>query len=326
MDAIKRILVAVTQPVAASEPALAKAAQLAQRCGAELELFHCLYDPYVFRRQALRVRGFDTSIEVLVRQTRERLEQRAQVLRAESGLRVRTSVHWDYPPYEAIIRQAMRHEVDLVVASSQRRRRAARLLLEFTDWQLIRLCPVPLLLIKTARPWTGPTVLAAVDPFHAHAAPAALDDAILRAGRFLSRTLKGHLHVVHAHAPALSVVVAPMTEPIVVSAPAAEIRKEARRARKAVLRLATRHGVAPRRAHVVTGDPAIVLPRIARRSRARIIVMGAVSRSGLKRLFIGGTAQRVLDQLDCDICVVKAPEFRTPVPAKRAPRAIVLPG
>lgn len=326
MDAIRKILVAVTQPVTASEPALVKAVQLAQRCGAELELFHCLYDPYVFRRQALRMRGFDTSIELLVRQTRERLEQRAQVLRAESGLRVRTSVHWDYPPYEGIIRQAMRHEVDLVVASSHRRRRAARLLLEFTDWQLIRLCPVPLLLIKTARPWTRPTVVATVDPFHAHAAPAALDDAILQTGRFLSRTLNGRLHVMHAHVPPLSVIVAPMPEPIVVPAPAAKIRKEARRVRKAVLKLAVRHGVVARRVHVVAGDPAIVLPRIARRSGARVVVMGAVSRSGLKRLFIGDTAQRVLDQLDCDICVVKAPDFRTPVPAKLAPRAIVLPG
>ena len=325
MDAIRRILVALAQPVAASEPALAKAAQLAQLCGAELELFHCLYDPYVFRRQAFHTRGFDRDIELLVRQTRERLEKRAQALRTE-GLRVRTSVHWDYPPYEGIIRQAMRHEVDLVIVSSRRRRRAARLFLEFTDWQLIRLCPVPLLLIKTPQPWKGPTVLAAVDPFHAHAAPAALDDAILQTGRFLSRTLRGRLYVVHAHVPALSVIAAPMPEPMVVPAPAAEIREEARRVRKAVITLASRHGVAARRAHVVTGDPVALLPRIARRSRARIVVMGAVSRSGMKRLFIGDTAQRVLDDLDCDICVVKAPDFRTPVPARNAPRAVVLPG
>ena len=33
--------------------------------------------------------------------------------------------------------------------------------------------------------------------------------------------------------------------------------------------------------------------------------MGAVSRSGLKRVFIGNTAERVLDDLPCDVLVVK---------------------
>jgi universal stress protein E len=34
--------------------------------------------------------------------------------------------------------------------------------------------------------------------------------------------------------------------------------------------------------------------------------MGATSRSGLKRIFIGSTAEHVLDSLQCDVLVVKA--------------------
>ena len=37
--------------------------------------------------------------------------------------------------------------------------------------------------------------------------------------------------------------------------------------------------------------------------------MGAVSRSGLQRIFIGSTAERVLDRLPCDLIVVKRPGF-----------------
>jgi universal stress protein E len=33
--------------------------------------------------------------------------------------------------------------------------------------------------------------------------------------------------------------------------------------------------------------------------------MGATSRSGLKRIFIGNTAEHVLDSLQCDVLVVK---------------------
>jgi hypothetical protein len=48
-------------------------------------------------------------------------------------------------------------------------------------------------------------------------------------------------------------------------------------------------------------------------SRSAVVLMGAISRSGFKRLFIGNTAERVLDELSCDILVVKPPKFRNRV-------------
>jgi universal stress protein E len=49
---------------------------------------------------------------------------------------------------------------------------------------------------------------------------------------------------------------------------------------------------------------------------AGIVVMGALSRSGLKRLFIGNTAEAVLDSLACDVLIVKPGRFQTQVPRK----------
>jgi universal stress protein family protein len=40
-----------------------------------------------------------------------------------------------------------------------------------------------------------------------------------------------------------------------------------------------------------------------------LVVMGAISRSGLKRLFIGNTAESLLDQLLCDVLIVKPAHF-----------------
>ncbi len=45
----------------------------------------------------------------------------------------------------------------------------------------------------------------------------------------------------------------------------------------------------------------------ALRIRATLVVMGAVSRSGLERLFVGSTAEHVLDDLACDVLIVKPP-------------------
>jgi universal stress protein E len=65
--------------------------------------------------------------------------------------------------------------------------------------------------------------------------------------------------------------------------------------------------------HVVPGRPRDAIPETARETGCSILVMGAVSRSGLKRVFIGNTAERVLDSLPCDVLVVKPPSFTSSV-------------
>ena len=317
MSAINRILVAIADPGARRQPALAKAVQLARRTGAELDVFHCLFDP---RIQGTLVYGrakLERQVESLVEATRVRLEQRAEVL-ARSGLRVRVSVRWDYPAHEAIIRQALRHKADFVIAATRRHRALARPFLSNTDWQLIRLCPVPLLLVKSSRAWRGTKVMCAVDPLHVRAKPAALDPRILKVGAQLARALGGQLHVAHAYPPLFEYLPGVMTEPLPVIVTGAEAREHAKRVAMQVAAETRRFAISKRNLHVVAGEPHEVLPQLVRQLHAQIVVMGAVSRSGLKRFFIGNTAERVIDELNCDLCVVKAPGFRTPVPA-RAP-------
>ena len=161
-------------------------------------------------------------------------------------------------------------------------------------------------------------MLAAVDPFHVHAKPAALDPRILKVGAQLARALDGSLYAAHVYPPPVEYAVGVMTEPLPVRVTGRELREHVKRVRRKVRAEARRFGVDDRHVVVAPGDPARVLPEIARRRGARIVVMGAVSRSALKRLFIGSTAEGVIDSLSCDVCVVKSPGFRTPVPA-RAP-------
>ena len=77
---------------------------------------------------------------------------------------------------------------------------------------------------------------------------------------------------------------------------------------------------------VLEGTAREALPAAARALRADLVVMGALSRSGLKRLFIGNTAEAVLDALPCDVLVVKPGKFQTKVPRRmRGAQLIALP-
>jgi universal stress protein E len=73
-------------------------------------------------------------------------------------------------------------------------------------------------------------------------------------------------------------------------------------------------GIAADHTRIMLGTAVDLLAEEAERVRADIVVMGAVSRSRLQRLFIGNTAERVLDQLPCDVLIVKPLDFASDLP------------
>lgn len=75
-------------------------------------------------------------------------------------------------------------------------------------------------------------------------------------------------------------------------------------------------GISRTKQHLVLGSPPEAIREVATDTGSAIVVMGAVSRSGLKRLFIGNTAEHTLDALECDVLVVKPEGFASRVAQK----------
>ena len=99
---------------------------------------------------------------------------------------------------------------------------------------------------------------------------------------------------------------------------------QATRARTAFEHALRTTGIPRARRHFVERMPVDAIQSVAKRTHCAIVVTGAVSRSGLKRVFIGNTAEQLLDQLSCDLLVVKPLRFANRVPrARRGVRLIV---
>ena len=307
MRRIRRILIAVKDPAARALPALGKGAQLAGALDAELIVFHAL-------AAALPLGGADAAHRVRAA-CLARLERRVRRLR-RSGLRVRVAAEWDYPVYEAIVREAQRQHADLIVAERHAGWHLAAGFLQLTDWELLRLSPVPVLLVKRSSQYRRPRVLAAVDPEHSYDKPARLDVDIARTGAALATRLGGQLHALHAYVPLPLAAVARGT--LLSAEDAARLQAQAAAAARVKLRrLLAKAGVRAARAHVIGRHPADAIEQLAAQTRSAIVVMGAIARSGLRRLLIGNTAERVLDHLPCDVLVVKPPRLPKPVPRAR---------
>jgi nucleotide-binding universal stress UspA family protein len=59
--------------------------------------------------------------------------------------------------------------------------------------------------------------------------------------------------------------------------------------------------------HLVEGDPAAEILRVARETNADLIVMGTHGRRGLTRLLMGSAAEEVVRKASCPVLTVKVP-------------------
>lgn len=319
MRPIRRILVAIKNPGAAALPAVTKAARIAKACGAQLDLFHAIKGFVYAETPGAHEVAVQDLHETQRSQYLQRLGRIAARLRLH-GIEVSTAVEYDYPAYDAIVRRAMLIKADLIVARRHNEPRALPGLLRLTDWELLRLSPVPVLLVKRSSPYRHPNVLVAVDPCHAHAKTAQLDQEILSAGSQLAAALRGKLHAVHAYAP---VVLGAAATSLSASVAARLDQIAGSNARAELEELLQASDIPQTRRHLIGALPSVAINQVARKTRAGVVIMGALSRSGLQRLLIGNTAERVLDQLPCDILIVKPAEFVSHVQSKcKGPRMV----
>lgn len=300
-------LLVIVDPTAQEHPAVDKAALLATKFEARLELYACdVRAARESRSAAAAVQGRPAAESVSLKPF---LENLARPLR-ERGLDVTTEVEFSESLATQLIDRTRCSGADLVIKDTHHHSLAQRTFLSNTDWELIRGCPIPLLLTKNTSWAQAPKIVAAIDPFHLNDKPADLDRQILDFATYLAKGLGGTVHALHAYIPVAVVAAAVATEPGTALAVSPEEIKHERQHRLEDLAAVTRpFAIAPDCLHVEPGGPDRVLPDAARQLHADVVIMGALSRRGLKRIFIGSTAEDVLERLPCDALIVKPLDF-----------------
>jgi universal stress protein E len=297
-----KILVAVADPLAGISKAVRRASALAHKTGASLELLHAIPSVVSSGMAHAQAEHFTRTIED---DSRRRLERTANRLRREE-LIVNVTVQTGLPVHQAILRHVRLTSADLLIIEARKHNIFARLLLTQTDFELIRGCPAPLLIVKGRAAWRSPRILAALDPFHSNDKSSALDGDIVDAASAVAEAVRGSVHAGHIYRPlAPALMGAPIGAVVINPIPAQEKAYEAN-VRRRFAEATNEYGIPRNKAHLVCGDPATEIPVLARSIRAGLVVMGATSRSRLKRIFIGNTAEHVLDSLQCDVLVVKS--------------------
>lgn len=304
-------LLAIADPADSAHPMIERTAQIAQALQARVVLFHAAFDsslsgrPFFDSPKLAKARGR------LVAEHKRALEVIATTLRSR-GIETEALVAWEEPAHESIVRTAIRCDVQLVIAGEHRRADQWSGW-TLTDWELLRLCPRPLLLVQASAAKEG-VVLAALDPSHSNDKPAALDAAIAAKAAWFATGLGVELHAVHC----LSRSTYPLdTTP-------AERKRIHKRMTARVRSTLKKAKASASEIHVLDAGADESIPKLARELPAQVLVLGAISRRGLKRFAIGNTAERLIHQSPCDLLIVKPPGFK-PRLGRARKQAITMP-
>ncbi len=286
MKGFRSILVVVDQ-TERDAPVLAKAVALAKRFEARLELFLCDAEHEYALRHSYDPCSASKAREACLAEARRYLETLAQTVRGAS-LQVSVDAVCESPLYEGIVHEVQKSRPDLVIKGPGDGHRGRRLSLSDNDWQLMRTCPVPLM-IAGPHTWGSPARFAAAVDVSAQETPG-LARAILHLAEDLQSGSDASLDVISCKHAAAS---------------AAEREAHARTLHE----LATEIRLGGECIHMIEGAPEEVLPAFLAKRHYDVLILGALThRPGLAPL-VGTLTSRLVDVLDCDFVLVK-PEKR----------------
>ncbi len=325
MQRFKKIL-CVIEHGEASEPALSRAVALAENNQASLTVVDVIPrvprafsmadgGPIYSELQAAMEREHEALMAPLIEPHRKRIDIQSKVLLGTSFLEV--------------IREVLRNGHDLVIKCPESPDWLDRLFAG-DDMHLLRKCPCPVWLIKPSAPGVYKRILAAVDAGDSYMSQElktrhVLNEQILEIAASLALADSTELHIVHAWTSMTEMVhglgfSSNMSKDQLDSGIEQDRRQQEQLLDNLVSKIMTKSKAAQDaldylkpRTHLLQGSARQEIPALAKRLAVDCIVMGTVARTGIRGLFMGNTAETILEQIDCSVLAIKPQGFVTPV-------------
>ncbi len=304
-----------------SHIALESALALADIHGASIEVIACVEPPSDLSILA-RLSGVesDTLIEDAVERTRKAVRERLAEIAPDRPVDISVSVG---KAYLEIIRHVARSGCDFVVKKAETLSGLDRFLFSSTDQHLLRKCPSPVWL-QTPRASKLPRrILAAVDLDVEDAAEpetlTKLNRRVVDAACMMAGAPDAEVIVLHAWEAIGEGMIWAFSGGSGARTSADRYLNEVLAARhdamdRFLAQVQTEIGPKPRLVPCLErGTPQTVIHEKCRAVGADVVVMGTVARTGISGVFIGNTAENIINRLECPVLAVKPEGFVSPL-------------
>lgn len=257
-------------------------------------------DVVAFTYTSMSGLDIETSEKTLVR--KRMLEQREDVVQAridkyaKKGQTVSLKTVWAKDLHSWVNKRCASGRYLAVVKTGHR---SESLVHTSLDWQLLRECPAPVLIVAEKRWHRARPVLATLDLGSKLATKRALNRQVLTKASKLASALGVELEIITA------IEVPVLLADLDLVNPDAYARKAKAEMEPRITALAKEFEIPVGDFHCKRGPVERVITSQAAKVGAQIVVMGTVGRKGVKARLLGNTAEKVLGHLKTDVLAIK---------------------
>jgi len=211
-----------------------------------------------------------------------------------------------------IIAAVLKNNHDLVIKSASGESKMSKILFGSLDLRLLRKCPCPVWILKPRKKISHSRILAAVDTSPEEKTSLTLNRTIMELASSLSRLEQGDLHVINAWF--LPEEAWFRTKQLSQYKSINSLLRECRAMHKKNFeKLLSNFSSFTPHTHLIKGRPDTVIPRFINNHGIDLLVMGTLARTGVAGLFMGNTAEKILNTVHCSVLAIKPVGFKTPV-------------
>jgi nucleotide-binding universal stress UspA family protein len=251
--------------------------------------------------------------ELVIKKGQEDLETAIEPMRQE-GLEVRAKLLFGKPFLE-IIREVLRENHDLVIKAAQGEGELKGMLFGSTAMHLMRKCPCPVWVVKKGGSERYNRIIAALDPDPSDGQRQELSAKIMDLASSLAKLEQSELLVVHAWLLYGETILRGGVGRMDQGEMDRLVREAEATHKRGLHDLLEKYDLQGLnyQVHLIKGEAGRVIPELAAKKEADLIVMGTLSRSGVAGFLIGNTAEKILHKVDCSVLAVKPDGFVSPV-------------
>ncbi|ODS11396.1 universal stress protein UspE [Vibrio scophthalmi] len=292
------------------QPALARAMQLAakSRSRSRITFFLSIYDFSYDMTSMLSMDERDAMRRGVIHQREQWMRSVAEPYINED-IDFDVQVVWHNRPYEAIIAEVYAGSHDIVIKGTRKHDVLESVIFTPTDWHLLRKCPAPVLLVKNADWPADASIIASVHVGSENDTHLGLNDLMVEQLTCLTERLGAKPYLINAYpvTPANITIELPEFDPTTYTD---AVRGHHLTAMKA---LRQKHGYDDEQTIVEQGLPEDIIPQAAKELNAAMVIIGTTGRTGLSAVFIGNTAEHVIDKINCDVLALKPEGYISPL-------------
>ena len=238
--------------------------------------------------------------QLLTDNCQEFLKKLAEPLQ-KKAIQIEFSLGWSDDAVDGIIEAVEKSKADLVIKSSRHHSKIKTLFYTPTDWKLLRKCPAPILMVHSEKPHLPQNMLAAVSALAIDEEHSKLDLQVLDYASSISQLFQAKLKVINAFTPV----------PLGVSLDGTGVYQDEylqdlqQEHHLKTLELTRKFSISDDQVETRHGDTNSAITECVTELNIDMVIMGTIAREGLAGLFIGNTAEKILESLDCEILTVK---------------------